>query len=138
VGLVQLVRFLVMELTNSGSNPRFDMCVVFILSIEDDVSVDSDTLLVIDFVNLKIKPTQSFGCTHKNSVCVFIGLSTHMMSIYVCTMFQKNGCRLGRTDTVILSKRNERRCIDRDIRSDQPATKRRVVPTRKPKICWEE
>jgi hypothetical protein len=30
VGLAQLVRFLVVELTHLGSNPRFDMGVVFI------------------------------------------------------------------------------------------------------------
>jgi hypothetical protein len=29
VGLAHLVRFLVVELTQSGSNFRFDMCVVF-------------------------------------------------------------------------------------------------------------
>jgi hypothetical protein len=29
VGLAQLVRFLVVELTHSGSNPRFDMGVIF-------------------------------------------------------------------------------------------------------------
>jgi hypothetical protein len=29
VGLAQLVRFLVLELTHPGSNPRFDMGVVF-------------------------------------------------------------------------------------------------------------
>jgi hypothetical protein len=30
VHLTQLVRFLVMELIHSGSNPRFDICVIFI------------------------------------------------------------------------------------------------------------
>jgi hypothetical protein len=35
-----------------------------------DVSVDSETLLVIDFVNLKIKPTQSFRGAHKGRMCV--------------------------------------------------------------------
>jgi hypothetical protein len=33
--------------------------------VGDDVSINSDVLLVIDFVNLKIKPTQSFGCAHR-------------------------------------------------------------------------
>jgi hypothetical protein len=58
----------------------------------DDVSVDSDTLLVTDFVNLKIKSAQSFGCAHRGRlcVCVFIGVSAHMcMSIYICTVFLK-------------------------------------------------
>jgi hypothetical protein len=42
-----------------------------------DVPVDSETLLVTDFVNLKIKPAQSFGGTHRGRVCVrvFIGVS---------------------------------------------------------------
>jgi hypothetical protein len=36
----------------------------------DDVPVDSDTLLVTDFVNLKIKLTQCFVGAHRNRVCV--------------------------------------------------------------------
>jgi hypothetical protein len=41
-----------------------------------DVSVDSETLLVTDFVNLKIKPTQSFRGDYRGRVCicVFIGM----------------------------------------------------------------
>jgi hypothetical protein len=35
-----------------------------------DVSVDSETLLVTNFVNLKIKLTQSFKSTHKDIVCM--------------------------------------------------------------------
>jgi hypothetical protein len=61
--------------------------------VGDGVSVDSETLLVTDFVNLKIKPTQSFGGTHRGRVCVrvFIGVSIRIcMSICVCTVFLKN------------------------------------------------
>jgi hypothetical protein len=60
--------------------------------VGDDVPVDSDALLVTDFMNLKIKPAQSFGCAHRGRVCVrvFIGLSAHTcMSICVYTMFLK-------------------------------------------------
>jgi hypothetical protein len=60
--------------------------------VGDDVPVDSDALLVTDFMNLKIKPAQSFECAHRGRVCVrvFIGLSAHTcMSICVCTMFLK-------------------------------------------------
>jgi hypothetical protein len=56
------------------------------------VSVDSETLLVIDFVNLKIKPAQSFEDTHRGRVCVrvFIGVSDRMcMTICICTVFLK-------------------------------------------------
>jgi hypothetical protein len=42
-----------------------------------DVSIDSDVLLVTDFVNLKIKPAQSFKGAHRGRMCVhvFIGVS---------------------------------------------------------------
>jgi hypothetical protein len=73
VGLAQLVRFLVVELIHPGSNPKFDMCVAFTANYSfsgDDVPVDSETLLMTDFVNLKIKPTQSFGGAHRGRVCV--------------------------------------------------------------------
>jgi hypothetical protein len=50
-----------------------------------------------DFVNLKIKPAQSFGSAHRGRVCVrvFIGVSTHTcMSIYICTVFLKKKIRM--------------------------------------------
>jgi hypothetical protein len=57
-----------------------------------DVSVDSEVFLVTDFINLKIKSSQSFRCVHKNMVCVrvFIEINVHTcMSIYICTVFLK-------------------------------------------------
>jgi hypothetical protein len=75
VGLAQLVRFLVVELTYSGLNAIFDMSVIFTANYffrGSDVSVDSDTFLVTDFVNLKIKSVQSFGGAHRNRVCMFL------------------------------------------------------------------
>jgi hypothetical protein len=65
---------------------------LIILSVGGDVPIDSKTLLVTDFMNLKIKPTQSFRCAHISRMCVrvFIGVSAHTcMSIYVCTVFLK-------------------------------------------------
>jgi hypothetical protein len=52
--------------------------------MEGDVSVDNEALLVINFMNLKIKLTQSFECTHKDRVCigVFIRVSDHIY-IYI-------------------------------------------------------
>jgi hypothetical protein len=47
VGLVQLVRFLVMELTHLDSNSRFDMSVVFMANyflVEGDVPIDNKVL----------------------------------------------------------------------------------------------
>jgi hypothetical protein len=60
--------------------------------VGDDIPVDNESLLVTDFVNLKIKSAQFFRCTHRGRVCVrvFIGVSAHMyMSICVCTVFLK-------------------------------------------------
>jgi hypothetical protein len=61
--------------------------------VGDDVPVDSESLLVTDFVNLKIKLVQSFRDAHRDRVCarVFIGVSAHTcMSICICTVFLKN------------------------------------------------
>jgi hypothetical protein len=38
--------------------------------VDGDVPVDSEALLVTDFVNHKIKPAQSFRCAHRGRVCV--------------------------------------------------------------------
>jgi hypothetical protein len=95
VGLAQLVGFLVVKLTHLDLNPIFNMSVVFMANYSfsgGDISVNSESLLVTDFVNLKIKPTQSFGCAHRGRMCVrvFIGVSAHTcMSIYICTVFIK-------------------------------------------------
>jgi hypothetical protein len=61
--------------------------------VGDDVSIDSESLFVTDFVNLNIKPTQSFRCAHINMMYlhVFIG-----MSVRLC--FLKDG-GLGGTQT---------------------------------------
>jgi hypothetical protein len=65
------------------------------------VSIDSEALLVTDFVNLKIKPAQSFEGAHRGRMCVrvFIGVSDHMcMSICICTVFLKKTQILNFTD----------------------------------------
>jgi hypothetical protein len=59
------------------------MNIVFIINyflVEDDVFVDNKTLLITDFVNLKIKSTQSFKYVHRSSMCmyVFIKISAHI------------------------------------------------------------
>jgi hypothetical protein len=89
VSLVQLVRFLVVELTHPDLNPRFDISIIFMTNyflMGGDVPINNETLLVTDFVNLKIKPAQSFRCVHMCMVCVrvFIRVSVHLcMSICV-------------------------------------------------------
>jgi hypothetical protein len=57
--------------------PRFNMSVVFIANyflVEGDIPINNESLLVIDFVNLKIKSAQSFRCGHRDMMCarVFI------------------------------------------------------------------
>jgi hypothetical protein len=54
--------------------------------VGDDVFVDSETLLVIDFINLKIKPTQSFKDVYKDRVYihVFIRVSDHVYMSILC------------------------------------------------------
>jgi hypothetical protein len=48
---------------------------LIILSVRDDVPIDSETL-VTDFINLKIKPVQSFRVAYRNMMYmyVFIGV----------------------------------------------------------------
>jgi hypothetical protein len=57
-----------------------------------DVLIESDVLLVSDFVNLKIKSTQSFRGVHRGRLCVrvFTEMSARTcMSICVYTVFIK-------------------------------------------------
>jgi hypothetical protein len=50
---------------------------LIIISVGGDVPIGSETLLVTDFVNLKIKAAQSFRGAYRGSVRVFIELSAH-------------------------------------------------------------
>jgi hypothetical protein len=68
---------------------------LIILSVRGDVPVNSETLLVTDFVNLKIKSDQSFRGTYRGKLYmrVFIKVSARTcMSICVCTIFLKKRC----------------------------------------------
>jgi hypothetical protein len=65
----------VVELIHSVLNSRFDVGVTFMLnyfSVRDDVFVDSKTFLMINFIDLKIKSTQSFKCTYKYNIYIYI------------------------------------------------------------------
>jgi hypothetical protein len=83
----------VVELNYLDSNPRFDMCIVFTANyflMGGDVLIDSETFLVIDFMNLKIKLTQPFRDTHRDRVYVCIHRSAcSYISICVFTVFLK-------------------------------------------------
>jgi hypothetical protein len=57
-----------------------------------DVFINSETFLMTDFRNLKIKPVQSFESIHMDRLCIrmFIGVSAYMcMIICIYTVFLK-------------------------------------------------
>jgi hypothetical protein len=63
-----------------------------ILLVGCDVHIDSKMLLVTDFINIKIKPTQSFRNAHIGRVYVHVFIwviARTYMSICVCTVFLK-------------------------------------------------
>jgi hypothetical protein len=81
------------KLNHSGLNLRFDIGVIFMTNYffsKRRHHVNNDTLLMIYFMNLKIKSTQSFKCGHKDKICIhmFIEMSNHTyINIYICTIF---------------------------------------------------
>jgi hypothetical protein len=83
------------------------MCIIFMINyflVKDGVSVDSDVLLVTDFVNLKIEPTQSFRDAHRDKMCiyVFIGVSVYSyINTYVYTVFKKRMISCGGDEVVV-------------------------------------
>jgi hypothetical protein len=71
--LAQLVRFLVVKLTHSSLNLIFDMSIVFMANYFFNRRrrlIDDETFLMTDFVNLKIKPAQSFRSAHRSRIYV--------------------------------------------------------------------
>jgi hypothetical protein len=63
---------------------------LIIVSVGGDVPIDSETLLMIDFMNLKMS-AQSFKDAHRDSVCIhiFIGVSAYTcMSICICIVLR--------------------------------------------------
>jgi hypothetical protein len=58
--------------------------------VRGDIPVNSDVFLMIDFVNIKIKPIQSFRNTHKGEMYVYVFIKISDYSICVCTVFLKN------------------------------------------------
>jgi hypothetical protein len=65
---------------------------LIILLVGGDVPVDSETLLVTDFMNLKIKSAQYFRGAHRSRVCVriFIGVSARTC-MSICVSKKKTG-----------------------------------------------
>jgi hypothetical protein len=60
--------------------------------VKDDILIDSETLLVTNFINLKIIPTQSFKYAHRSRiyVCVFIKDKYSYIYKYLYLLFLKN------------------------------------------------
>jgi hypothetical protein len=68
---------------------------LIIFLVRGDVPVDSKVLLVIDFVNFKIKSIQSFEGGRMDRMHVFIRVSAHTrISICISTMFLSSDSRL--------------------------------------------
>jgi hypothetical protein len=63
------------------------MSVVFTANyflLGDDILIDNETLLMIDFVNLKIKLTQYFKYTYKGRVYMYMFIELiHHINIYI-------------------------------------------------------
>jgi hypothetical protein len=76
------------KLIHPGSNIRFGMCVAYlrliIISVVNDIHIDSEMLLVTDFMNLKIKPAQSFGYAHRDRVCMCVFIECSYVYEYLC------------------------------------------------------
>jgi hypothetical protein len=77
VGLAQLVRFLVVKLIYSGSNLRFDMCIIFTANYffnERRRPCRQRDISLIDFANLKIlsilKVITGVECTCMYLYCI--------------------------------------------------------------------
>jgi hypothetical protein len=90
--LVQLIRFLGVKLTHIGLNFRFDISVIFTANYffsRRGRPDNSDVFLVIDFVNLKIKSTQSFRCAHSDRVYVHIFIWMNARTYICITIFKK-------------------------------------------------
>jgi hypothetical protein len=69
------IKFLMVELIYPDLNLRFDMRVIFMTNYffsVADVPVDSEMILVTDFINLNIKLTQFFRGIHKDRVCACV------------------------------------------------------------------
>jgi hypothetical protein len=63
---------------------------LIILSVIGDVLVDSDVFLMTDFMNLKIKSTQSFRCANRDKIYLCVNRSEcSYIYIYIYTCVSK-------------------------------------------------
>jgi hypothetical protein len=73
--------------------------------VRGDIPVDSDALLVTDFVNLKIKSAQSFRGAHRNRMCVrvFIEVSARVYEYLRLYFIPKKKCYAHRNQMSLVS-----------------------------------
>jgi hypothetical protein len=70
--------------------------------MKDDVSINSNMLLLTDFINLKIKSTQSFRDAHKKSIysyihkdeCSYIYISIYIYNVFLKKLKQLNEAKI--------------------------------------------
>jgi hypothetical protein len=76
-----MVRFLMVEPIRLNLNLRFDICVVYLWLIIFSVvgPVDNETLLMTNFMNLKIKSIHFFKCDHMGRTCVLAFMENFIM-----------------------------------------------------------
>jgi hypothetical protein len=66
---------------------------LIIFLVGGDILIDNEVLLMTDFMNLKIKSVQSFGCAHRGSmyVCIYRGECSYMYEyLSLCCVSKKN------------------------------------------------
>jgi hypothetical protein len=86
--LVQVVSFQFIQIQISDL-----ICMLYlrliILSMVNDVPIDSEVFLMTDFINFKIKPVPSFKDAHGDMiyVYVFIGMSTNVLYFKIICFF---------------------------------------------------
>jgi hypothetical protein len=102
VSLLQLVRFLVVKLTHSYLNHKFDMSVIFTANYffggRRHLHRQRDVFMT-NFMNLKIKLIQSFRCTHKDKdvrACVYMSECSYVYEyLYLYCVSKKTLGRRG-------------------------------------------
>jgi hypothetical protein len=88
---------------------------LIILSVRDNIPIDSETLLVTDFVNLKIKPTQSFKVVYRVRIYtrILIEMSAHRLSLFTVFLKKTNASHCPNTLWVELRLRKHKGLIRR-------------------------
>jgi hypothetical protein len=64
-----------------------------------DVPVDSEMLLVTDFINLKIKSAQSFEGIHRSMVCIYAFIGVRYVYKYLCLYCVSKNSAIGFSHT---------------------------------------